>query len=372
MGSLYRPRYRDKKTGEVHESAIWWAKFYTHGRMVRQSTETADHAEAKEFIKQKEGEAAAGKPVPTSARRILFSELLEDELNDYRVNGKRSLDDLEIRLEKHVTPFFGHRKATQIRTAEVRAYVVHRQAEGAKNGTINRELTAIKRAFSLGIQAGRIHAKPHIEMLREGKARTGFFEREQLAAVLPLLRSHNRGPARFAYVTGWRKEEILSLQWRQVDFGAGEVRLDAGTTKNEEGRVFPFTAELRELLEAQRAKADALKKDKAIITPWVFFVEEKGRRKGRRIAGFKRNWKSACTAAGVPARIFHDFRRTAVRNLVRAGVPERVAMQMTGHKTRSVFERYNIVSPGDLSDAARKLDDASSVRHTSPAKPRVS
>jgi hypothetical protein len=91
-------------------------------------------------------------------------------------------------------------------------------------------------------------------------------------------------------------------------------------------------------------------KKKGIICPWVF------NRAGKPIKEFRRTWKSACNAAGVPGRIPHDFRRTAVRNLVRAGIPERVAMQLTGHKTRSVFERYNIVSEGDLFAAANKLD----------------
>ncbi len=87
------------------------------------------------------------------------------------------------------------------------------------------------------------------------------------------------------------------------------------------------------------------------LTPWIFH------RKGRQIGDFRKAWTTACEKAGVPGRIPHDFRRTAVRNLVRAGVPERVAMQMTGHKTRSVFERYNIVSEGDLDAAAKRLDE---------------
>jgi integrase len=116
---------------------------------------------------------------------------------------------------------------------------------------------------------------------------------------------------------------------------------------------FLFTAEIRELLESQKAKTDALRK-KGTICPWVFH------RHGIPIKAFRRSWKRACIAAGVPGRMFHDFRRTAVGNLVRAGIPERVAMQMTGHKTRSVFERYNIVSEGDLDMAARRLDENSS------------
>jgi integrase len=125
-------------------------------------------------------------------------------------------------------------------------------------------------------------------------------------------------------------------------------------SKNDEGRVFPFTDELETLLLDQRRKADELKR-KRIITPYVFF-HYRGANKGKPIHEFKRSWATACRKAGIPGRLFHDFRRTAVRNLIRAGIPERVAMQMTGHKTRSVFERYNIVSEGDLLMAAEKLD----------------
>jgi hypothetical protein len=76
----------------------------------------------------------------------------------------------------------------------------------------------------------------------------------------------------------------------------------------------------------------------------------------RVIRGFRAAFRTACTEAGCPGRILRDFRRIAVRTLVLAGRPERVAMQMTGHKTRSVFERYNIVTAGDLRKAARRFD----------------
>jgi integrase len=156
--------------------------------------------------------------------------------------------------------------------------------------------------------------------------------------------------ADFAHVTAWRKSEILGLQWRKVDFEAGTVRLEPGTTKNREARQFIFTSELRRILEGQKEKREALAKN-AQICPWVF------NRKGKLLGEFKHSWKTVCTNAGLPGRPMHDFRRTAVRNLVRAGIPARVAMKMTGHKTRSVFERYNIVSEGDLRGAATKLDN---------------
>ena len=123
-----------------------------------------------------------------------------------------------------------------------------------------------------------------------------------------------------------------------------------GTTKNSDGRLFPLTRDLRTVLEAQRAHTDAVSCQLEAIVPLVFH------RHGKPIRDFRGAWSSACKAAGCPGRIPHDFRRTAVRNLVRAGVPERVAMQLTGHKTRSVFERYNIVSESDYRHAADKLN----------------
>lgn len=166
----------------------------------------------------------------------------------------------------------------------------------------------------------------------------------------------------FAYITGWRiASEVLPLEWRQVDFDAGEARLDAGTTKNGEGRVFPMTVELRTMLKAQHAEHERLKKTGQIV-PQVFFREvaegRGGKKKPLPIVSLNKAWQAARRLAGCPGRIPHDLRRTAVRNLVRAGVSETVAMRLTGHKTRGVFERYNITSPGDLRDAARLLNVA--------------
>jgi len=90
------------------------------------------------------------------------------------------------------------------------------------------------------------------------------------------------------------------------------------------------------------------------ILPYLF-PHLRGSHKGKHIQAFKRAWRAACVKAGCLGMLRHDFRRTAVRNMVNVGVPERVAMKVTGHKTRNVFDRYHIVTPSDLQEVARKL-----------------
>ncbi len=341
MGMLY-------KRGNV-----WWLKYYQNGKPIRESSHSPKEKVASDMLKKREGNIARGVPVIPHANRVTVSELLDDVQIDYKTNGRRSLKTLGYYIEGHVRPYFGNWKAAAVTAADVRAYVAKRQEEKAANATINRELAALTRAYSLGMEAGRVTHRPLIKPLKENNVRKGFFERDQFEALRAKLAPALRPVVTFLYLTGWRVySEVLTLQWRQVDFKAGTVRLDPGTTKSGEGRVFPMTLELRALLEAQRVHTDAVQRKEGVIIAHVFH------RKGRQIKTFRRAWKTACAAAGCPGMIRHDFRRTAVRNLVRAGIPERVAMTMTGHKTRAVFERYNIVSEGDLAAAADRLDAA--------------
>jgi integrase len=360
---------------------IWWIRYYKNGRRYEESCGSTKESDAKSLLRLREGDIERGVAITPKVGRIRFDEAARDVVNDYRTNRKRSLDDVERRIEMHLKPFFGNRRMASITTADIREYIDSRQKEttvlrraftftardgtprhvpeqrrtiaGVSNAEINRELTALKRMFNLAIQAGKLIQKPHIPFLKEHNVRVGFFERDQFVAVVQRLPKAVRPAATFAYVTGWRIDsEVLSLEWRQVDFNAGEVRLDPGRTKNGEGRTFPMTRELRQLLEAQRAITEDLQRRHNVVCRHVFH------RDGRPIRSFRAAFRTACVRAGCPGRVLHDLRRTAVRNLVRAGIPERVAMQMTGHKTRSVFERYNIVSAGDLRDAGRRLDIA--------------
>jgi integrase len=191
--------------------------------------------------------------------------------------------------------------------------------------------------------------------LKESAPRQGFFEREKYEAVRHHLQSDYQVAVAVAHTYGWRMQsEVLTLERRQLDVELGTIRLDPGTTKNSDGRVVYLTPELKSILVAQLERVKALEREMGSILPYLF-PHLQGRHKGKRIRDFKRAWRAACVKAGCLGMLRHDFRRTAVRNMVNVGVPERVAMKVTGHKTRTVFDRYHIVMPSDLQDVARKL-----------------
>ncbi len=365
MGEVRRPYYyvTDSETGKKvrRTSSIWWLRYYRDGRRHEESSHTTRKGEAQRLLKIREGKVAEGVPVSAKVGRLRFDEAAADVITDYRVNGKRSLGDVETRIRLHLKPFFGGRRMASIATADVRRYVASRQAPirledgtekpGAAAATINRELAALKRAFTLALQAGTLLHVPHIPMLKEDNVRTGFFEREEFEAVQEHLPAPLQSIITFAYFTGWRiPSEVLPLTWGQVDRRSRTIRLEPGTTKNKEGRNLPYDLlpELVDVIERQWEEHRRLAAE-GVLCPHVFH------RDGAEIKGFRKAWKSACKAAGCPGKLLHDFRRTAIRNMVRAGVPDTVAMKISGHTTRSVFDRYAVANEADLRSALGKL-----------------
>lgn len=345
---MKKPR---RGTGSIFKrGAVLWVKYYRNGTAYRESAGSDKEKDARDLLRQRLGEISTGRFIGPEADKVTLRELGEDFLNDYRINGKKSLDKAERGL-KHVLAFFGDFKAHGVGTDLVRKYVAQRLEDGAENATVNRELAALKRSFNLGIQAGKIYRKPYIPMLQENNIRTGFFEHGDFLALRDALPDYFKSVVTFAYYTGWRKQEILSLRWNQVDLTARTIRLDPGTTKSGEGRNIALDGELLEVIEGQwerRKVAEIPGQSPTLLCPYVFH------RSGKPIRDFRDAWDKACKETGLAGKLFHDFRRTAVRNMVRASIPERVAMMISGHKTRAVFERYNIVSEEDLKEAARK------------------
>jgi integrase len=340
--------------GEIkRRGRIWWIRYYRGGRRYEESTRSDKHGEAVELLKIREGDIARGVPVTSQIGRYRFEDAAVDIEAEYLANGRRSLGHLTRRITLHLKPYFGGRRMATITTVDIRAFTRKRLDAGAAPAEVNRELAVLKRMFTLAVQSSKLLHRPHCPMLVEHNTRTGFFEQDLFEAVRAQLPAAIQPVVTFAYLTGWRvPSEVLPLEWRQVDLKAGTVRLDPGTTKNRDGRLFPFgdhLLALRDLLEAQRRLTTDVEKKRGAICPWVFH------RNGKRIRNFRGAWLKACEAAGLTGMIPHDFRRTAVRNLERAGVSRSVAMQLTGHRTEAVYRRYAIVSEGDLGAGLDKL-----------------
>jgi integrase len=352
---VYQPKL---KSGG--RSSRWWIKYYDNGRVVREGARTEDKDAAKRLLKQREGAAASGQAVMPRLQRIKYDELAKDLTQHYRTTGRRRLEEVEDRLA-HLERFFAGRRVTAITPDVVTEYVAKRQAEKTRlggltsNRTINIELALLRRMLRLGYEQGKVFRVPPVRLLKERAPRAGFFERASYEAVRRRLRPDLQVAVSIAHTFGWRiRSEVLTLERRHLDLEVGTLRLDPGMTKNGEGREVYLTPELRRLLAEQLARVEQLGRKTGQIIPWLF-PRLRGRRAGQRRRSFRKAWATACDKAGVPGMLLHDFRRTAVRNMVNAGVPERVAMKVTGHRTRAVFDRYHIVSPGDLQDVARKL-----------------
>ena len=375
MGAIFRPKYKGRD-GMIRDSAVWWIRFRQHGQTVRQSTDTTNERKARKFLGEREGKVALNIPVSPTGDRLTLEDAAAMIRGDYAANGSKSAGTLEFRLAHLLAHFGGATRVGRITTGVVEAYKARRLAAKAAPATINHELAALRRMATLARRQYGLVVSFDVEKYEERNARKGFFEAEALDAVSGHLRPELAALARAAYLTGWRKSEFRSRQWTHVDFAAGWIRLDQGETKNDEGRQFPLIPELLDLLEAQRARVDGIQKKTERIVPWIFARDD-----GAPAGDFKRAWATACIKAGffrvvavgvpkdgepqatmkVPTKIFHDFRRSAVRNLIRAGIPETTAMHLTGHRTREIFKRYAIVDEGMLKEAGAKLAAAATL-----------
>lgn len=356
FGRIYHPRVK-RPDGAESEIRTLWIEYYHRGRQVRESSKSRRYSDAEGLLRQRLAQIETGTYAP-AANRITVAMLLDAVLLDYETNGKSI--SLARYIDGHLRPYCGHLLAARLETGHLQRYVLERRNAGISNKTIKNELGLLRRAFNLAREQTPplIAQVPVFPKIKAGPPRKGFFEHPEFIVLRCELPEHLRPVITFAYLTGCRKGEILMLLWEQVDLINRVVRLNPGETKNEEGRIIPLTGELYTVLAFQKQIRDQRWPD----CPWVFF------RYGKRIKDFRGAWEEASKRASekVPslwdqernkhAKVFHDLRRTGARNLVRAGVPERVVMAIGGWKTRSVFDRYNIVSERDLHDAARKLE----------------
>jgi integrase len=339
---------RPRGSGSIYQngSAVWWVKFYVRGIARRESSHSTDRKVAEKLLKRRLAEVETKTYIPRT--NVKIDELIADLLAEYRQQRRKSIKTAEWRWKKHLEPFFRNLSADDLNTDLVQRYCAKREEEKAAGASINRELAVLKRAFHLAMKRTppKVRSCPVISMYKESDPRTGFLEDAQytsLAMECSKVGLWLRALLTTAYSFAFRKGELLSMRVKQIDLATGTIRLEAGTTKNGEGRAVKMTREVATLLTAC---VIGKKPDDFVFT----------RQNGKPVEGFRKIWKAFCTRAGVPDLLFHDLRRSGVRNLRRLGVQESVAMRISGHKTRSVFERYNIVDEADLADAASRLD----------------
>jgi integrase len=364
-GYLFQPTYT-ARDGTRKKTATWWLRISVHGKKVPIPTGTTDEKEARAFARKKAVELAEGQLGGLTSSKVTFNALEQAVLVDYRNNSRTSTRHVVLNF-KHLREHLGHLRAQQIDEGVIEAYKDKRLDAGAAPATVNLELASLQRGMNLCKR--RLPRVPEFTYLVVKNARQGFFERADFDLVLsqlPLARGKRRdiGSAlEVAYITGWRlASEILTRQWRHVDFVGGWLRLEPHEAKNEEGRMFPLIPGLRAILEGRRAWTDDVERRRGIVIPWVFH------RWGKPITSLQKTWEKARAAAGQPHRLVHDFRRTAVRNLERAGIPRSAAMKMVGHKTEAMYRRYAIVEESVLLDAGEKLAALHQVQREASAK----
>lgn len=344
MGSIYK------------RGRTYWIKYYRNGKPYRESTQCkvkdgqGPPAEVKRRLKLREGQIVKGEFPGLRVEKVGFEELAKDFLNDYRVNGKRSLNRAERSVRQLKKHFEGVR-VVDITTDRINDYIVERREQGKSNATINRELAALKRMLSLGAKCTppKVVHVPYVPHLTENNVRTGFFEYDEYVAVRNALPDYLNPVIVIGYYSGMREGEILNLRWLQVDLISQQIILEPGTTKNKKGRIVPLNLnpELYQTMVFQKDLRDTHHPQ----CPWVCF------RDGHKIKDFRGAWAKACKATGLEGKLFHDLRRTAIRNMIRAGISERVAMEISGHRTRAVFDRYNIVDEKDIMKAGERLSE---------------
>jgi integrase len=345
---------------------FYWFTFTHGGRRIQKSTKQGDKEAAKKMMSAERTrlsliDAGLESPEPkTKQKNNTVAQLLDGLIEHYKLEGKATARNLSTIGRARLA--FGAR--TAVTEPDIEGYIAAQQKKGRKSATINRVLEVTRRAHRIA----KVGA-PEIRHLREDNARTGFFACDELERVVEALPADLMDFVRFAFATAWRKSEVASLRWSDVEDDV--IRLRAANSKNREARQVVVDGDLVEIIKRRRALRAVETPDGTALCEYIFH------RNGESVGEFRKSWARACVAAKVGTmfctkcqgeggsltcpdckvatkyrgRIFHDLRRSGVRDMIRGGVPQSVAMKISGHKTASMFRRYDIASESDLRQA---------------------
>jgi integrase len=389
-------------------SRFFWIQYYIKGEPVRESSKSESPKAARKLLSQRIAAIESGER--SLGGKIKLSELYDALERDYVINRRKDLVNLKTRWALHLKPAFGDKCVSEVDSETIARYVTGRLSDEASNASINRELSNVKRMFKLAVQSGKlkIGQQPYIQMLKERNVRKGFLPDElydPIARETAAVGLWFRAIMEVGYNHGWRKSELLTRRVRHFDAAQRRLYLDPGETKNGEPRWVPLVGAEFELIQ----QCCSGKSSEEFI-----FTRDKDRR-GRKprtpyVRDYRDDWAAVCCKLALGAMfcascraeikhnsrsareafgkspkgpdetvcagcgstgelsyrglIFHDFRRTASNNLIRAGLSEKQAMAHTGHLTNATFKRYHIVDPKQMEESRVKIEQAARDRHS--------
>lgn len=338
----------------------WWLEYWNRGEQFREpggKTEDAARKKLRARFREIAGETFAG----LKAERVTVAELLDELLAFSENNGKRAAHKMRSHLQA-VRSFFGLSRAVDVTSSTIERYKAQRLRAGKAPATVNREMEGLRQAFNYAAKQTPPtfprHRVPHIPLLAVDNVREGYFERADFEA----LQKHIEDPdvrdfIGWGFRTGMRKGSIAKLTWDMLDTKSWTLTLPGTITKNKARQVLKLDGEVQTIME-RRVKA------RRLDCPLIFHRVSKGQ-PGQPVKDFTLAWRKALKTAGLPAgRLFHDLRRSAVRNLLNAGVDPAVAMKVSGHKTMAMLSRYNVISEQQTAAAFRKTDEYLSTQPT--------
>jgi integrase len=341
---------------------VWWYKFPTGERV---STGTAIESEAIDFKHRKLAELRIDQPhINTPVHKATVNELLDAHLAYMRRKNRRSAEDVEGVLKIHVRPYFGDRIASTLTTADFERYREHKKDKLTPT-TINRHMSYLRSGFVTGykrVTPRLVDSPPYFPIVDESyNVRQGFLSFEGYQKVRDKLPASLRPLFVCAFHVSTRKGELLKIRWSQVDLTEGIIVLSPFDTKNKTGRALPVYGDMVEVLKEQKRIRDEQFPECDHVFFWRaedVMLSHGGVRTipGSPIKDFKKSWRTAVTAAGFPKLLFHDMRRTAERNMTKAGMDQTMRMRISGHKTPSMSTRYNIIVAGDIAQEKARMD----------------
>jgi integrase len=337
-----------KQGGVYPRGETFWIRYSHKGVKIRESAETTDQAVAERKLKSRLDDLAVDRKgfqkfTTPQMRKSTVHDLLEALKADFAQRGKclaQARSALKIASEA-----FGHLRATELSPRRINEYIDRQLAAGYKNASINRITGIVGQAFKLAVREGRLAHMPYIKHLPEDNARQGFRNAAEFERIRENLPADLQDFGQFAFSTGWRRGEIASLDWSNAQDGDAMIRLRPDQAKNKCGRSVPVTGKLIDIIKRRREARTFEANGVTQLSNFVFH------RSGKPIKEFRKAWATACRKAGCSGTLFHDLRRSAVTAMVQARVPQIIAMQISGHKTASMFKRYSIAVEDEMRNA---------------------